>query len=348
MTSYLRVPKFITLEVTNLCQLRCKGCFSDQHVYPKGFMSSAFFKSVIDRASDEGLQDKTIIVPYANGEPLLHPHLLDLLKYTVSKGFKTYVTTNGMIWNEELFDFMLHEPLYYQTIFSLDGLWHESSRSVELARPGSDRERIRWTIEGFLRKKVSSGSALDVFVKMVERGQDFGEQEKYIDYWLRQEGLSCVIVGKMLSSFETEGMRLFPCQYPDDTFLLIRWNEQPTLCMYNPHMMNEQVRLMPPLRPDQGIVDYFNTGVYKDFHEEQARGEFRSPCDTCGIAYTGTGWKGQIHFRDPALLKQTIFYREDFYNRFFSLVDKPRPNSWYGYTKLGDAPRGRDWLGEKK
>jgi len=337
-----RIPKFITLELTNLCQLKCKGCYSDQDTYPKGFMKPEFFRSVIDRAADEGLQDKTIIVPYANGEPLLHPKLLELLRYTTAKGFKTYVTTNGMIKDIELFRFMLTQPLYYQTIFSLDGLWNRGN--VPLARPGSVETRIRDTIESFLKMKLLYKSSLDVFVKMVERGQDFAEQEAYIDYWLRQEGLSCVIVGKMLNSFETEGMRLFPCQYPDDTFLLIRWNEQPTLCMYNPHVMNEQVRPMPKLGPDQGIVDYFNSGVYKEFHEEQARGEFRGPCATCGIAYTGTGWKGQINFRDPKLLQEPIFYREDFYNRFFSLVDKARPNSWYGWTPLGDEPRGREWL----
>jgi organic radical activating enzyme len=340
--SALRIPKFITLETTNCCQLACKGCGSEQDSYPKGFMDVGFYKSMIDRAKAEGLTDKTIIVPYANGEPLLHPKLLELLRYTTSAGFKTYVTTNGMLWNQELFEYMLSEPLYYQTIFSLDGLWDRGN--VAKARPGSNETRVRLTIEAFLKLKVKMNSQLDVFVKMVERGQDFGEQERYIDYWLRQEGLSCVIVGKMLNSFETEGMRLFPCQYPDDTFMLVRWNEVPTLCMYNPHVMNEQVRPMRRMRDDEGIVEYFNSGVYKEFHDEQARGEFLGPCSTCGISYTGTGWKGVLRFRDKSLLQQDIFYREDYYNKFFSLVDKSRPDSWYGYTPLGEAPRGREWL----
>jgi organic radical activating enzyme len=337
-----RIPKFLTLETTNCCQLKCKECHSTQDVYPKGYMRKEFFKSMIDRAASEGLQDKTIIVPYANGEPTLHPDLLEMLQYTTKKGFKTYVTTNGMIKDTELFRFMLQEPLYYQTIFSLDGLWGKGN--VVKARPGSNEDRIRDTIESFLKLKSFYKSNLDVFVKMVERGQDFAEQEAYIDYWLRQEGLSCVIVGKMLSQFQTEGMRLYPCQYPDDTFMLIRWNEQPTLCMYNPAIMNEQVRPMRKIGPKEGIVEYFNSDVYKDFHEEQARGEFKGPCATCGIAYTGTGWKGILKFRDQNLYQGIVFYKEDYYNKFFSLVDKQRPDAWYGYTKLGEAPRGRDWL----
>ncbi len=337
-----RVPKFITLEITNCCQLKCKGCYSDQDVYPKGYMRKEFFKSIIDKASAEGLQDKTIIVPYANGEPLLHKDLLECLRYTTAHGFKTYVTTNGMIWDTELFRFMLTEPLYYQTIFSLDGMWDRGN--VSKARPGSNEARIRTTIEGFLKLKAHYNSRLDVFVKMVERGQDFAEQEAYIDYWLRQKGLSCVIVGKMLSTFDTEGMRLYPCQYPDDTFLLIRWNEQPTLCMYNPHIMNEQARPMRKMHEGEGIVEYFNSDVYKEFHEEQAEGKFKGPCATCGIAYTGTGWRGTLHFRDPSLLRDPIYYREDYYNKTFSLVNKARPDEWYGYTPLGAAPRGREWI----
>jgi organic radical activating enzyme len=337
-----RIPKFLILESTDCCNLRCKGCYSTQSDFPKGFMDLDFYKSMVDSAAKDGLQDKTIIMTWANGEPMLHPKLLDMLQYTTSKGFKTYVTTNGMIWNEEIFHFMLTEPNYYQHIFSLDGLWNRGN--VAKARPGSDEERIRRTIEGFLAMKTRLNSNLDVLVKIVERGQDFAEIEAYIDYWLRQEGIDCVVVGKMLNTFDTEGMRLFPCQYPDETFMLVRWDRTPTLCMYNPHMMNEQMRPMRKIEKGESILEYFNSEVYAQFHEDQERGIFRPPCNTCGIAYTGTGWRGQMHFRDPALTQQTIYTGVDYYNSTFSLVDKPRPASWYGPVKFDDAGSSRDWL----
>lgn len=338
----VRIPKFLILESTDCCNLRCKGCGSTQSDFPKGFMDPEFYRSMVDSAARDGLQDKTIIMCWANGEPLLHPDLLDMLKYTTLKGFKTYVTTNGMIWNKPLFDWMMNEPRYYQHIFSLDGLWNRGN--IEKARPGSDEKRIRGNIEGFLELKKLHKSKLDVLVKIVERGQDFAEIEAYIDYWLRQEGLDCVVVGKMLSTFDTEGMRLFPCQYPDEIFMLVRWDRTPTLCMYNPHMMNEQVRPMRKIEKNESILEYFNTGVYAQFHEDQERGIFRPPCNTCGIAYTGTGWRGQMKFRDPKLLQQTIYTGVDYYNSTFSLVDKPRPASWYGPVKFEEAGDSRSWL----
>lgn len=338
----IRIPKFLILESTNCCQLSCKGCGATQSDFKKGFMDVAFYKSMVDSAARDNLQDKTIIMCWANGEPLLHLDLLEMLRYTTEKGFKTYVTTNGMIWNESLFQWMMHEPLYYQHIFSLDGLWDRGN--IEKARPGSNEACIRNTIESFLLLKKKTKSNLDVLVKIVERGQDFAEIEAYIDYWIRQEGLNCVVVGKMLSTFDTERMRLFPCQYPDETFMLVRWDRTPTLCMYNPHMMNEQARPMRKIEFGESIIEYFNTGMYKTFHDEQAEGIFRPPCNTCGIAYTGTGWRGTMRFRDPKLLQQTIYTGTDYYNSFFSLEEKVRPPSWYGQTKFIEDPSGRDWL----
>ncbi len=338
----IRIPKFLILESTNFCNLKCKGCGATQADFPKGFMDLDFYKSMVDSASRDGLQDKTIIMAWANGEPMLHPKLLEMLRYTTEKGFKTYVTTNGMFWNEEMFRWMLQEPLYYQHIFSLDGLWDKGN--IAKARPGSDEARIRANIEGFLDLKAKLGSKLDVLVKIVERGQDFGEIEAYIDYWLRQKGIDCVVVGKMLSSFDTEGMRLFPCQYPDETFMLVRWDRTPTLCMYNIHMMNEQARPMRKIEAGESILKYFNSEVYAQFHEDQERGIFRPPCNTCGIAYTGTGWRGSMRFRDPKLIGDTIYIGEDYYNRTFSLIDKPRPASWYGPTKFSEDASSRDWL----
>jgi organic radical activating enzyme len=336
----IRIPKFLILESTNCCMLQCKGCGATQHDFRKGFMSLDFYKSMVDSAARDGLQDKTIIMAWANGEPLMHPEIMEMMEYTTQRGFRTYITTNGMIWNERLFRWMLHEPKHYQLIFSLDGLWDRGN--IVKARPGSDEARIRKTIEGVLALKRETGSRMDVLVKIVERGQDHEEIERYIDYWLRQEGLSCVVVGKMLdSSMKTDDMRLFPCQYPDESFFLVRWDGTPTLCMYQQDMMNKQVRPMRKIEAGESIIEYFNTGVYKQFHDEQEQGIFRAPCNTCSVAYTGTGWKGTVQFRDPKLLQQPIYYRADFYNQFFSLTDNPRSDTWYGYHS---PMEGREWL----
>jgi len=330
----MRVPKFVTLESTNICQLKCLGCGSTQNDYPKGFMDYEFFEAMVDQTSRMPIDPLTgkrpILVPYANGEPLLHPHITDLMEYVLEKGLDTYITSNGMVWDENLYRMLFSYPNYYQHIFSLDGM---DAQVQELARPGSNYNRVLLSVLKARELKVLKGWEGDLMVKICDRGQDFETIERYIDYWLCH-GIDAVIVGKMLSNFDTGGMRRFPCQYSDAQFMLIRWDQRPTLCMYGQEMMNKQPRPMPKITKDTDILEFYNSGVYQEFREEQARGIFRAPCDTCGVAYTGSGWSGKIRFRNPNLQQKEIFYRADYYNQFFSLKEKARPNAYYGYKEL--------------
>jgi hypothetical protein len=328
----MKSPKFVALEITSRCQLRCKGCFSSPEDYPKGDMDFDFYKSVLDRMSV--MSPKSWLNPYANGEPLLHPRVTEMVEYAISKKLKNYITTNGMIYNAELFTLMLSNPdLCYQLIFSLDGLWDGASRSIELARPGSNRDRIQNTIFRVLELKQKLNSKTDIMVKICERGQDWEEIENFISYWLQVPGISAVIKGKLFTEFETEGMRLYPCQYSDDQFMLIRWDKTAVVCMYNPKVMNHGMLPIGKLDTETPLLDFYNNSAYSSFREAQKKRAFPEPCKTCGIAYTGSGRKGVMRFRNPSLFQQDIFFRGDHYNEFYSLEEKAKPDSTYGYKE---------------
>lgn len=322
----MKIPDFVALEITSRCQLKCKGCFSRPEDYPKGDMDLGFFKSVIDR-----MDPRMRLNPYANGEPLLHPNINEMIRYASEKNIKNYITTNGMIWNEKLFRYIFEHPEQcYQLIVSLDGLPSGPSRSIELARPGSNREKILQTIDGLQQLKRSTGSKTDLMVKICERGQDYEEIEEYISYWL-ERGMDAVIVGRLFTNFKTEGMRIYPCQYSDPRFMLIRWDRSAVACMYQPDVMNHGALPMGVLDEKTPLVDFFNNEKYTEFRERQAKGDFPHPCNTCGISYTGTGMKGVLTFRNPRLTQRVIFHRHDHYNAYFSFVDKGNPNSSYGW-----------------
>jgi hypothetical protein len=269
--------------------------------------------------------------PYANGESLLHPQILDFISYTIAKGIKNYITTNGMILNEDLFETILGNPdQCYQLIFSLDGLWEDKSRSIELCRPGSNRTQIKRTIERALEMKRKLSSTTDIMVKICKRGQDWEEIEEYISYWLKY-GVSAVIVGELFTNFSTPGLRIYPCQYSDDQFMLVRWDRTVPMCMYHPKVMNEGLLSAGMLDYTTPLLQFYNNSLYAQFREMQSVGYFPEPCKTCGISYTGAGIRGSIKFRNPALIQDKIYYRADHYNNFFSLQDKGKPDSVYGY-----------------
>ena len=71
------------------------------------------------------------------------------------------------------------------------------------------------------------------------------------------------------------------------------------------------------------------------FREDQRKGHFFGPCATCGFAYTGMGFEGMVHFRDDSLMRESIYYHQDYYNEFFSLTKKWKDKSYYrqGYAR---------------
>lgn len=326
----IRVPKNITIETTSRCNLRCKYCPSTYKGAPHQDMDVDYFKSIIDRINFE-----TIVVPYANGEPLLHPHISEMIKYVIDREHLVYLTTNGTIWNQELFEMVLEDNSYYQTIFSLDGIWDKRSRSIEIARPGSDREKIKKNIEMFLELKEKKNSKTDVAVKICKRGQDFEEVEEYIAYWLKL--VDFVIVGEALVEHRSGGMRLHPCQYSDDIFMMIRWDGSMVLCMYNDFIINKGYLPLGKLDKTIPLLEAYNNESYTKFREDQRNGIFPFPCCDCGFPYSGSGFRGVVFFRDKkyGFGKEPIYYHRDYYNSFYSLKDKQRSDDYYGYN-LGD------------
>lgn len=319
-----RVPRQVVLEVSAKCNLRCIGCPINTDKSGGGFMDLGFFKSVVDR-----INFPTTVVPWLNGEPLLHPQYGEMVDYLIEKKQRFYTTTNGHFWRDDFFQrVMAPDSTCYQILFSLDGLPLPTSRSIELARPGSDRKQVLSTIYRALKLKQVLNSKIDIAVKMCERGQDYEEFERFISYWLG-EGVSYVCIGKMLENENVKkGFRIFPCRYFDDMAMEIRWNGRVVPCSYHDKVINDGVLPMGVLDRETSLLDFYNNEAYRTLRALHRSGDFPPPCDTCGFAYCGDGFKGEVFFKNENLGYRKIFYHEDYYNRFYSFVEKRKGVSW--------------------
>ncbi len=322
-----KIPKQIILESTSRCNLRCRYCPSLSA--PKADMSWELFKSIVDR-----VDFPTTLIPWMNGEPLLLDDYAQRIEYISIQGIPQYVTTNGMIWNEDFFQHITGpDSTCYQLIFSLDGLPSEESSSIEKARPGSHRDVILGNIDRLLELKKSKASGLNVATKICQRGQDWEEIERYVSYWL-QRGVDYVCVGKDLTDDMTPGMRFAPCQYPDSNFMVIRADGRLVLCAYNDRIVNKDAYPLGYVREDsESILDIYNNSTYTRFREDQNLGHYNEVCRSCGFAYTGSGFTGQVRFRDKSLIQAPIFYHRDYYNEFFSLRESLKPATYYGHRR---------------
>jgi MoaA/NifB/PqqE/SkfB family radical SAM enzyme len=320
----MRIPRQVVIEVSSKCNLRCIGCPINTDESGGGFMSFSFFKSIIDR-----IDFPTTVVPWLNGEPLLNPEYGKMIDYLISRKQRFYTTTNGHYWRADFFERVMQpDSTCYQIIFSLDGLPTDNSRSIELARPGSIRRKVLSTIYSALDLKKKMQSNIDIAVKICERGQDYEEFENYISYWLYQ-GVDYVCVGKMLENENvSRGFRIYPCRYFNDMAMEIRWDGRVVPCSYHDKVMNFGALPMGILDEKVNLLDFYNNEAYSKLREQHADGDFPAPCDTCGFAYTGDGFLGEVTFKNKALGDRTIYWHQDYYNSFYSFKKKREGISW--------------------
>lgn len=94
-------PLFIDIEVTNGCNLRCSFCAT---TYSKpGGKKELIHPDVVYKVLDEGKDNGLFGVKFnERGEPLLHPKLIDFIKYAKKCGLvDVYFNTNAMLLTKE-------------------------------------------------------------------------------------------------------------------------------------------------------------------------------------------------------------------------------------------------------
>lgn len=88
--------KILQIHPTRLCNLRCRHCYSASGPQERGALGVALLIDAIDDAAALGYG----VVSLSGGEPLLYPHLLELLDHAGRRGLFRTFTTNGTLLDE--------------------------------------------------------------------------------------------------------------------------------------------------------------------------------------------------------------------------------------------------------
>jgi radical SAM protein with 4Fe4S-binding SPASM domain len=97
-------PINVHIETTNLCNFKCIYCQQsnpDQHflLLGKGKMSFENFKIILDKITNTWPLEELILT--RDGEPLIHPELENFIIYSVDKGLKVSLGSNGSYFSKE-------------------------------------------------------------------------------------------------------------------------------------------------------------------------------------------------------------------------------------------------------
>jgi sulfatase maturation enzyme AslB (radical SAM superfamily) len=116
--------RFLWLEVTSRCQLRCSHCYSSSGpAGDHGNMTTADWRRVLDQAAELDVSD----VQFIGGEPTLHPDLPDLVRHALGRGLGVEVYSNLARVTDPLWElFSLPGVTLATSYYSRDSVRHDA------------------------------------------------------------------------------------------------------------------------------------------------------------------------------------------------------------------------------
>ena len=145
-------PISISIEPTNLCNLKCPECPTGQYGLTRssGSIDIEKFKIYIDQPGKKLL----FLVLYFQGEPYLNRYLFDLISYAKSKKIYVWTSTNGHFLTDENIRRTIESGLD-KLVISLDGTNQEA---YEKYRVGGSYETVVEGIRNFIRIRKEVGA----------------------------------------------------------------------------------------------------------------------------------------------------------------------------------------------
>ena len=175
----LNAPLHIDIELTEACNLKCVMCVHGIEGVPDtGMMDPDLARNVIDQA-------KLLKIPSVKfnwrGEPGLHKHLVDLVRYAKDAGIlDVQINTNGTALSKRRWDQLLDAGID-RVIFSMDGA---SKETYEAIRVGAKFEHLCSAIEHVLKKRADHKlTKPEVRLQMVAMKSNQDDIEKFIADW---------------------------------------------------------------------------------------------------------------------------------------------------------------------
>ena len=97
-----KFPSQVIVDVTEVCNLSCIHCphprFKKSKYYTGCFLSKDLNEKIIEEVKHYGKNSTQYVRYCAEGEPLIHPGIYDMLSYAVQRsGVTVTLTTNGTL-----------------------------------------------------------------------------------------------------------------------------------------------------------------------------------------------------------------------------------------------------------
>ncbi len=178
-------PNTMHLDLHNGCNAKCVYCWfhsptSDKRFGPdwkKEMMPEKTFYALMDDLAELGGKEDLLFS--GKGEPLLHPHIFDYLRYARKLDFQITLFTNGKRLSPEVCDFLVSEGIH-RLYISLSAASREIYPYINPAASPADFDQIIKQLDYLSQlKKTSSGKAPEVFLVSVLNTLNISEMQEF-------------------------------------------------------------------------------------------------------------------------------------------------------------------------
>ena len=204
--------------MTEICNLACIHCphpqFKKSHHYGARYLPLELSQKAVTEVAQHGSQ---YIRFTAEGEPLIHPQVFDMLDDAVSRsGTFVTVTTNGTIMHKRL-DGLLASGLHMIDV-SIDAFSPETYSKIR----GGDLKVVRRNVLDLIHR--ARGTATKVVVSFIEQDLNREERDAFTSFWTDAGAWKIVVRRLHSAAGEMEHDRMggdrYPCLYPWERIVL--------------------------------------------------------------------------------------------------------------------------------
>lgn len=223
------VPPSIQIEPTLHCNLNCVTCCRSKATRSSGFMDFELFRKIIDDAKNIGVKRVQL---FLFGESLMHPRIVEMIRYIKQQDLGFHLTTNGALLDEQLGREILGSGVTSEDYLTFSVLGF-SKQTHEKVMRGVNHDQVIENILNFMKNRKSlqvNGPVVEtVFYSIPENEHELAD---FLGYW---NGIvdHAIFGGKAVEAFMDPGLPKKPrtrtCPQLWER-MAIYWNGDVTMC----------------------------------------------------------------------------------------------------------------------
>lgn len=267
-------PSQIVVDVTEYCNLACGHCphedFQNSPAFTGRHLDTELHKKLIDEVASDGRGICKYLRYTAQGEPLIHPKIIEMLQYAgKNSGVPLNMTTNGMLLSEAKARLLLDVGVDVFDI-SIDAYTPEVYAKI---RKKGDLGVTRPNVLKLIELARTGGYKTRIVVSFVEQPLNRHETGLFDAFW-KEAGADYVVIRRLHSAAGSKAglvevrAERYPCLYPWERLTLA-----PDGCV---HFCPQDWRHGSVIKPfrDETIKSIWQGRFMADLREAHLTGDF--------------------------------------------------------------------------